>query len=597
MIKKTEHLLARVYQVLETYSNVHRGSGPFSEITSKHYEAARKSVLDYLGLEAGRHLVIFCSPLSADKLSGRLKPGSFSILSGEKIGLSLGIRALAVKKSALPKGPPSYSGGGTAKLISREWVIWSSLPEKFEAGTPAIVNVILLAEALKLLPQNGETVFLEELNKDKELRDVLFSEGISNLQGKVLFEKLKRTYIINHKRIPASGGNTCGINLDNSASTPTFEPIWASFRNSQYLKENLKEELVDEVKNICSDFLNAPREDFEILFCYNTTEAINLAAENLKLQKGDFQSVVLSTLLEHSSNDLPWRSIEGNKVIRLGVDERGLVDLAELEAVLVDYNELASHGNKRIQLLSIAGASNVLGVCNDLDEISRIVHRYGAKLMVDAAQLVAHRRINMQESKVDYLAFSGHKVYAPFGTGVLVARKNLLRFDPEELAGIRSSGEENLGGIAALGKALSLLGRIGMDLIEKEEGIMTARLLTGMAAIPGISIYGIRDPLSEDFHKKIGVVAFNLKDVLSFKVARELARREGIGIRAGCHCSHITVKHMLNVRPGLERFQYLMQTLIPGIKFPGVARVSLGLENTAEDVDVFVHTLRAISSR
>jgi selenocysteine lyase/cysteine desulfurase len=103
--------------------------------------------------------------------------------------------------------------------------------------------------------------------------------------------------------------------------------------------------------------------------------------------------------------------------------------------------------------------------------------------------------------------------------------------------------------------------------------------------------------LSEEFTDKIGVVAFNLKDVLSFKVAKELARRKGIGIRAGCHCSHITVKYILNVGAGLERFQRVMQTLLPGVKFPGVARVSLGIENTAEDVDVFVHTLRAISSK
>jgi selenocysteine lyase/cysteine desulfurase len=239
----------------------------------------------------------------------------------------------------------------------------------------------------------------------------------------------------------------------------------------------------------------------------------------------------------------------------------------------------------------------VLGVCNDLNKISRIVHHYGAKLLVDAAQLAAHRKIDVAGSDIDYLAFSGHKVYAPFGSGMLLARKDLLQFSSEELERIKISGEENVGGISALGKALNLLGRIGMDVIEEEERILTARLLRGMAGIQGISIYGIQDPASEDFSRKIGVVAFNLKNVISFKVGKELTRLNGIGIRVGCHCSHITVKHMLNVGPGLERFQRVMQILFPGIKFPGVARVSLGIENAEEDVDLFIETLRKISKK
>lgn len=587
----------RIYDVLGTYSNVHRGSGPFSEITSKHYEEARKTVLEFLGLKSGQYIVIFCSPRSAEKLSEKLKPGSFFCLAGEEFGFALGIRVLVLRKRALPKGPPFYSGGGTAKLISREWVIWASLPEKFEAGTPAIVNVIMFAEALKLSQKYGENIFFESLSKDKEVDEVLYSDDFSDLRGKELLEKLRRTYIINDKQIPSLEGKTSGINLDNSASTPTFGPIWETFRNGKYLKEDMEKDLLEEVKNICSGFFNAPREVYEMLFCSNTTEAINLAAENLNQQYSGDQTVVLSTLLEHSSNDLPWRSVSGAKVIRIGVDEKGFVDLESLEGLLKEYNELKLHGKIRIQLLALTGASNVLGVCNDLKKISRIVHRYGAKMLVDAAQLVAHRRVDMVDSDIDYLAFSGHKVYAPFGSGMLLAKKELLDFSPEEFSRIRSSGEENMGGIAALGKALSLLGRIGMNIIEEEERELTARLLKGMADIPGISIYGIKDLFSEDFSKKIGVVAFNLKDVLSFKVARELSRLNGIGIRAGCHCSHICVKHILNVNPGLERFQRVMQTLIPGVKFPGVARVSLGMENTEADVDIFISTLGRISRK
>jgi selenocysteine lyase/cysteine desulfurase len=584
-----------VFETLKTYSNVHRGSGPFSKITTKHYEEARNVVLEYLGLNPGRYVVIFCSPRSARKLSGNLKKGSYYILTGEDFGLSLGIRALAVLKGALPKGPPFHSGGGTTKLISRDWVIWATVPGRFEAGTPAIMNVIMFARALQLIRKYGKELFRESGTGDQTAEKILFCDDFGGLAGKSLLKEFRHTYIYRDNSVPSLNGNIRGINLDNSASTPTFGPIWEAFRKSFQIQESLKKDLIDRVKNICSDFLNAPEDRYEFLFCSNTTEAINLAAENLSLQQTDNNTVILSTMLEHSSNDLPWRTIPGSEVIRVNMDENGFVDLEELEGCLKEYNELKIYDRKRIQLLAISGASNVLGVCNDLNAISQIAHQYGAKLLVDAAQLIAHRKIDMSESDIDFLAFSGHKIYAPFGCGMLLAKKELLHFPPEELYEIKSSGEENMGGIAALGKALSLLGRIGMEVVEEEERALTTRLLDGMTEIPGMTVYGIRDTASTDINTKIGVVAFNLKNVISFKVGKELAGLSGIGIRVGCHCAHITVKKILNVSPRLERFQRVMQTIIPGITFPGVARVSLGLENSEEDVDLFIDTLGLIA--
>ena len=150
----------------------------------------------------------------------------------------------------------------------------------------------------------------------------------------------------------------------------------------------------------------------------------------------------------------------------------------------------------------------------------------------------------MASSGIDYLAFSAHKAYAPFGTGVLVARKGLLAFSPAEMERIRSAGEENVGGIAALGKALVLLQRIGLDVIQEEEQALTARALRGLAQSPGIKIYGIANPESPSFARKGGVIPFDLKGVISHTVARRLAARGGIGVRSGCHCAHLTVKRM-----------------------------------------------------
>jgi selenocysteine lyase/cysteine desulfurase len=185
-------------------------------------------------------------------------------------------------------------------------------------------------------------------------------------------------------------------------------------------------------------------------------------------------------------------------------------------------------------------------------------------------------------------------VYAPFGSGVLVVRKGLLNYSPDEMEMIRHSGEENAGGIAALGKAIVLLRRIGMDLIIKEEQALTAHALHGLAQVPGLTIYGIKDPNSPRFDRKGGVISFVLKGMLSPRVARELAEKGGIGIRCGCHCAHILVKHLVGVPPALEWFQRLIAILIPWLRFPGIARVSVGIGNSESDIDMLIQTLGRI---
>jgi selenocysteine lyase/cysteine desulfurase len=332
-----------------------------------------------------------------------------------------------------------------------------------------------------------------------------------------------------------------------------------------------------------------------VIFTSNTTEAINLTAESLLNEsEPGIEAVVLNTLLEHNSNELPWR-VAGLSLIRLPVDAEGFVDLNELETLLCAYNQEGQHGKKRIKLVAVSGASNVLGVFNDLAEISRIVHRYGARLLVDAAQLVAHRKVETERCGIDYLAFSGHKVYAPFGSGVLLVRKGLLNFSPAELELIQSSGEENVGGIAALGKALVLLQRIGLDLIQEEEQALTGRALRGLAQIPGLTLYGIKDPDSPRFAHKGGVIVFGLDGMMANRVAKELAERGGIGVRSGCHCAHLLIKRLLNIHPLLALLQGLILTLFPQVALPGLTRVSLGIENGAEDVDTLIQVLGKIA--
>jgi len=409
-----------------------------------------------------------------------------------------------------------------------------------------------------------------------------------------LLEELRQTMIGRNFNVPTIEGFRPYINLDNSASTPTFLPIWNAVCQTWRQPLEIQKEIIKEVRTICSKTLGFSMEKYELFFTSNTTEAINLTAQNLSTETGT-EPVILSTILEHTSNDLPWRKIPGISIERLKVDPEGFLDLNELDALLSSYNQDGEHGNKRIRIMSMSGASNVLGSINDLEEISRIVHKYGASLLIDAAQLVAHRKIEMEKCGIDYLAFSAHKVYAPFGTGVLIIRKDQINFDPLELEQIKSSGEENAGGIAALGKSLILLDRIGLEVIREEEKALTIKILDGLSKIEGLKIFGVNDPASPKIAQKGGVVVFTLRGIMAPKVAKELAIRSGIGVRYGCHCAHILVKHILNVPPALERFQRIIARLFPQLRFPGVTRVSLGIENTSEEIDTFIHTVNQIA--
>ena len=585
-----------VHAALETYSNVHRGSGHNSLVSTHLYEQAREIVLEHLGLNKDKYVIIFCTPRRAELLKAQLKPGSYHSLSSQDIGLPLGVRALAVKRKALPKNIPFQTGGGTARLVSPGWVIWAKSPDKFEAGTPAIVNIIAFARALRLVQQFGQDAFHEADSEKLAAADILYHDELEQFSGRDLLAELRQTLIGRGVCVPTTAGTRPYINLDNAASTPTFTPIWETVCQTWRQPRPVQRGIIHEVKSICAGALGAPLADYDVIFTSNTTEAINLVAESLRQESGPgLKPVVVNTILEHNSNELPWRTLPGFSLIRLPVDAEGFVNLNELEALLRAYNQESQYGQKRIKLVAVSGASNVLGVCNDLAEISRIVHRYGAHLLVDAAQLVAHRQVEVERWGIDYLAFSAHKVYAPFGSGALVVRKGLLQFSPAELELIQSSGEENVGGLAALGKALVLLQRIGLDVIQEEEQALSGRALRGLAQIPSLEVYGVKDPASPRFAHKGGAIVFRLEGLRANGVAKELAEQGGIGVRYGCHCAHMLVKRLLNIHPLLEQFQGLLLTLFSQLSLPGLTRVSLGLQNNAEEIDALLRVLGQIA--
>ncbi len=583
---------------LRHYSNVHRGSGHFSKVSTHLYERAGEVVLGSLGLAKKNHAVLFLSPRRARMLSEKLKPGSFRLLSSRETGLALGVDALIVEKTALPQGPPAEQGGGTTRLYGPDWVLWAGLPDRFEAGTPAIINVIAFARALQLRQRFGKEVFRSGQPSALPPADNLASGVLSGLSGAELLEALRAGMPSKGITVPVRGGRKPFVNLDNAASTPAFGPAWEAFRHAMLLDEKAAATLAVEVRKICAGFLEAPERDFDIFFTSGTTESINLAAAGLvQSDTGDTEPVILTTVLEHSSNDLPWRNVPGHTLLRLNTDNNGLFDLNQLITLLEEYNEKGLHGRRRIRLVALSGASNVLGTCNDLVTISEVIHRHGALLMVDAAQLAAHREIRMQTTGIDLLALSAHKMYAPFGSGLLVARRGVLRFDESALKEIHASGEANPGGLAAMGKAMLLLKQVGFSLIEAEERKLTVKALNEISQIPEIRLYGSLSADKDEFPGRTGVIGFSVKSHMPATVARRLALSGGIGVRFGCHCAHLIIKQLSGFTPFQEKFQRLIVQLFPMLNLQGIVRVSFGIFNTGSDVDTLVAELKQITAK
>lgn len=590
--KAMDLLETGILEALKTYSNTHRGSGQNSLVTTHLLEEARGIFLDYLDLDPEIHSLVFCSPRGAELFRAALPNKSYQILSSKDFGLSLGVRVLAADKKALPKSIPFLSGGGTTKLVAEDWIIWADAPYRFEAGTPAIINVIAFARALGIVKKYGMTFFLEPQVESPSLEEIMHIDGLQNYSGRELLEKLRETLIGKDLRVPTCWGPQAFINLDNSASTPSFLPIWDSYRRCLRVSPSIQGEVIQEARSICAEALGAPLDLYDLIFTSNTTEAINLAAESLSIPASKNQDTfLLSSFLEHSSNDLPWRNVPGIQILRLRINEEGFLNREELERHLRDFQSRAQAGEPGICLVSLTGASNVLGTCNDLTAISELVHRYGSYLLVDAAQLIAHRPLNMESLGIDFLAFSGHKVYAPFGAGALIARKGLLNFSQKEKENLQERGEENVSGIAALGKALQLMQRIGMELIQEEEHQLMVKALKGMRKIKGLKIYGLSDPDSPRLRNKVGVIPFEIKGRMPSQIGKLLAENGAIGIRYGCHCAHLTIKKVLKISPFLEKVQRLIQTLIPKMQFLGVDRMSLGIANTEAELDHFLQVL------
>lgn len=406
------------------------------------------------------------------------------------------------------------------------------------------------------------------------------------------------------------------VNLDNAASTPPFvsvhkvvnefAPWYSSVHRGSGYKSLISTQLFDEAREVLLDFVGADPKQDVVIFGKNASEAINKLAHRLPFNPGD---VVISTMMEHHSNDLPWRAVA--QVVYVGLNEDGSLDLEDLQ-VRLDENR------GKVRLVAITGASNVTGYVNPVHEIARMAHAAGAWIFVDGAQLFPHRKIDMgawgEPEHIDFLALAGHKAYAPYGAGALIGPYEVLnQGEPEYRGGgtielvtldeVRwadtperdEAGSPNLIGIIAMAAAVRQMKELGMETLASHEADLTSYALERLNAIPGLIIYGSSDP--KRVQDRLGVITFNLEGKHHALVAAALSFEGGVGVRNGCFCAHPYVIRLLKVSE--EEFQRFRGEVIVKNRsnIPGMVRASFGCYSQRADVDRLVEQVERISDK
>jgi len=417
-----------------------------------------------------------------------------------------------------------------------------------------------------------------------------------------------------------TGGTRRYVNLDVAASAPALRavadgvaaclPWYASVHRGAGFKSRVSTELYERAREAIRTFVGG-RPDDAVVITRNTTDAINLLASALPER-----TTVLVFAVEHHANMLPWRhGTHHGRVRYLPVPASPDDLVALLDAALRDERSggTAPDGSERAGagpiLVSTTGASNVTGETWPLARISETAHAHGARFMVDAAQLAPHLPVDMTRDGIDYLAMSGHKLYAPYGAGALVGRRDWLEETEPFLWGggavrfvtlddvmwaplpdRQEAGSPNVLGAVAMGIACETLAAIGMETIAAEELALHAHAVGRLSAIPGVRVHltwGLDQP-------HIGLVTFAVDGYDHGEVASILSAEHAIGVRHGCFCAHPLMLHLLHVDDGAAAA--IRQALRAGEDppLPGAVRMSFGLGTTEADVDAVADALASI---
>jgi cysteine desulfurase/selenocysteine lyase len=427
-------------------------------------------------------------------------------------------------------------------------------------------------------------------------------------------DQLRQEIVGIDQRVPLlDGSTTTYVNLDNAASTPAMRYVkdkvdqallwYSSVHRGSGFKSLLSTHLYEVARRVVIDFVGADTQADAVVFCANTSVAVNTLASIMGLGR---QDVVITTMMEHHSNDLPWRP-------KARVEYVGLYSDGSL--ALDDFERLLQRHAGNVKLVAVTGASNVSGFVNPIYELAELAHRYGARIFVDCAQLAPHRSLNMGKvgtpERLDFIALSGHKMYAPFGGGALVGEKAFFRQRPPDYRGggtievvtldevhwaeppeRNEVGSPNVIGAVALAASMAKLSQLGMHSVSQHEAELTHYTLERLAEIDAIHVYGSANP--NRLEDRLGVISFQLEGVPHAKVAAILSHEGGIAVRDGCFCAHPYVINLLGI--SLDEFQvYKNQALNHDRSaLPGMVRVSFGAYNTLDEVDRLIEMLERI---
>lgn len=419
---------------------------------------------------------------------------------------------------------------------------------------------------------------------------------------------------INQKTPLLNGNLQPYVYLDNAASTPSFKNVkekvdefllyYSSIHRGSGFKSLLSTRAYENARHLVIDFVGGDPGLDVAIFGKNTTEAINTLACCFDWQPND---VVIVTIMEHHSNDLPWR--EKAAVEHFGVREDGYFDLDALETLLKSYRG-------RVRVVATTGASNVTGFIPPIYEIAKLAHRYGAMILVDCAQLAPHRQIDMKPhctpEHLDFVCLSAHKMYAPYGVGALVGPAGFFNQGKIAYSGggvievvteehvhwaeapdRYEAGSPNVLGSVALAASIRTLSAEGMETIAAHEKELTAYALEKFSQIDGVHLYGSRDP--NRLEDRVGVIPFAVNNVHHAKVAAILSFEGGIGVRNGCFCAHPYLIRLLGINQ--ETFNRFQQQVLKGDRReqPGLVRASFGCYNTHEEIDHLATWLERIT--
>ncbi|MBC8062190.1 MAG: aminotransferase class V-fold PLP-dependent enzyme [Clostridiaceae bacterium] len=410
------------------------------------------------------------------------------------------------------------------------------------------------------------------------------------------------------EKIPLKDGSLItSINFDNAATTPPlktvlqeimdFSPWYSSIHRGTGYKSMISSNLYEKSRSLIMDFVSAGKESV-VIYVKNTTEAINKLS--FRLCDGEKKCVILSTDMEHHSNDLPWR--DKYVVDYINIKDDGSLSLEDLEKKLIYYKE-------SVKLVTVTGASNVTGIINPIYKIARLCHSYKTKILIDGAQLVPHQVINMGENSssehIDFLVFSAHKMYAPFGIGVLIGPKEVFMKGRPDLSGggtvnivthdhiswseppeKEEAGSPNVIGVAALAASIRTLQEIGLNNISNYEEYLTYYALDKLKEIPDIIIYG-----DVSYKSRVGIIPFNISGIPHDIVAQILSDEGGISLRNGCFCAQPYVQKLLKM-PSETSKKFIENPLLPK---PGMLRISFGFYNEIDEIDKLIYMLIKIT--